>query len=95
MDKIFDRLSPLFQAGMVTTQEAYPAARQGEMTSEQLLISFYGMIVGYFNFGPLPGRLMNTDLFSIENVEMRKKHLHRMLDVVVDELAGQEQPKPK
>ena len=95
MDKIFDRLSPLFQAGMVTTQEAYPAARQGEMSSEQLLISFYGMIVSYFNFGSLLGRLMNTDLFSIENVEMRKKHLHRMLDVVLDELERQEQPQPE
>jgi hypothetical protein len=50
--------------------------------------------VSYFNFGPLLGRLMNTDLFSIENVETRKKHLHRMLDVVLDELERQEQPKP-
>jgi hypothetical protein len=95
MDKIFDRLSPLFQAGMVTTQATYPAARRGEMSAEQLLISFYGMIVSYFNFGSLLGRLMNTDLFSMENVETRKKHLHRMLDVVVDELERQEQPEPK
>ena len=65
------------------------------MSSEQLLISFYGMIVSYFNFGPLLGRLMNTDLFSIDNVEMRKKHLYRMLDIVVDELERQEQPAPE
>jgi len=95
MDKIFNRLSPLFRAGMATIQEAYPAARQGEVSAEQLLISFYGMIVSYFNFGPLLGRLMNTDLFSIENVETRKKHLHWMLDIVVDELERQEQPEPE
>jgi AcrR family transcriptional regulator len=95
MDEIFNRLSPLFQAGMATTQEAYPAARKGEMSAEQLLISFYGMIVSYFNFGPLLGRLMNTDLFSMKNVETRKKHLHRMLDIVVDELERQEQPEPE
>jgi AcrR family transcriptional regulator len=95
MDEIFNRLSPLFQAGMATTQEAYPAARQGEMSAEQLLISFYGMIVSYFNFGPLLGRLMNTDLFSMKNVETRKKHLHWMLDIVVDELERQEKPEPE
>jgi len=80
---------------MATIQEAYPAARQGEVSAEQLLISFYGMIVSYFNFGPLLGRLMNTDLVSIENVETRKKHLHWMLDIVVDELERQEQPEPE
>lgn len=92
MDKIFHRLSPLFRVGMARIQEAYSGARQGEVSAEQLLISFYGMIVSYFNFGPLLGRLMNTDLFSIENVETRKKHLHWMLDVVVDELERQGQP---
>ncbi len=88
MDKIFNHLTPLFQAGLVAVQDAYPTTRQGEMAAEQLLISFYGMIVSYFNFGLLLGRLMDTDLFSRENVEKRKRHLHRMLDIVMDELEG-------
>jgi len=88
MDKIFERLSPLFQAGLEAIQDDFPAAREGDLAARQLIISFYGMIVTYFNMGPLLGRLMGTDPLSKRNISMRKKHLHRMLDILAEELDG-------
>ena len=86
VEKISNHLSPLFKMGMAAIQEEFPATRQGEMAAQQLVISFYGMITSYFNFGPILGRLMNKDLLSKQNIRLRKKHLHRMLDIVLDEV---------
>ena len=87
VEKISNHLLPLFEAGMTAIQQEFPATRQGEMAAQQLVISFYGMITSYFNYGPILGRLMNKDLLSKPNIRMRKKHLHRMLDIVLDDVA--------
>ena len=84
MDTIFKHFSPLFEAGLATVREAYPESGDGEMAAEELIVSFYGMAVIYFTVGPLLGRLMGTDPLSKEAVARRKKHLHRMLDLVVE-----------
>ena len=88
MERIFEHLSPLYKASLAAIQEEFPAARVGEMAARQLLISFYGMIVIYFNMGPLLGKLMGTNPLSKKNISMRKKHIHRMLDMVAEELGG-------
>ena len=88
MERIFEHLSPLYKASLAAIQEEFPAAREGEMAARHLLISFYGMIVIYFNMGPLLGRLMGADPLSKKNISMRKKHIHRMLDMVAEELGG-------
>ena len=87
VERISNHLSPLFEVGMTAIQQEFPATRKGEMAAQQLIISFYGMITSYFNFGPILGRLMNKDLLSKPSIRMRKKHLHRMLDIVLDEVA--------
>lgn len=88
METIFEHLSPLFQEGLKAVHQAYPDTRSGEMAAQQILISFYGMIVGYFNFAPLLGRLTGTDLLSEESVQLRKRHLRRMLRITTRELAA-------
>ena len=90
VDKIFEHLSPLFQLGIESVRSAYPETREGEMSAEQLLISFYGMIVSYFTFGPLLGRLIGADLFSDASIRLRKEHLRRMLDLVYPAREGKE-----
>ena len=98
VDTIFEHLSPLFQLGIESVRSVYPETREGEMSAEQLLISFYGMIVSYFTFGPLLGRLMGEDLFSDENIRLRKQHLRRMLDLVYPrgmERKNDERPEPQ
>ena len=66
----------------------YPKTRSGEMSANQLIISFYGMIINYFSYNQLLGQLLNIDLLSKRNISIRKKHLHKMLNMVVEELGG-------
>lgn len=83
---ILKHMLPMFQLGIEMIQETYPQTQSGEMSAAQLLISFYGMIITYFTYGPLLGRLMDVDPFSKKNIAVRKKHLQGILDIVMEKL---------
>ncbi len=88
MDIILKHLKPMHKAGQAVIRKAYPKTRSGEMSANQLIISFYGMIINYFSYNQLLGQLLNIDLLSKRNISIRKKHLHKMLNMVVEELGG-------
>jgi AcrR family transcriptional regulator len=89
MDRIRGHMAPLFRMGMELTKEAYPATRSGDLAAAQLLISFYGMAVSYFTYSGLLEHLMGTDPMSGRNLRARKRHLGRMLDIVMEAAEGQ------
>jgi len=86
MDRVSKSLVPMFRMGMEFVKAAYPKARSGNLAARQLFVSFYGMIVGYFTYsGPL-GHLTNRNPLSKKELGLRKKHLHKMVDIVIREL---------
>ena len=84
MDRIRDHMVPLFEQGTRLIRDVYPAARSGELAAPQVLISFYGMIVGYFTYSGVLAHLLGTDPLSKKNLRLRKQHLLKMVGVVLD-----------
>ena len=41
-----------------------------ELATEQLMVSFYGMIITYFNYSGILEALLDTDLLSKNNIEL-------------------------
>jgi TetR/AcrR family transcriptional regulator len=94
MDRINSNLLPAFQAatGLLTT--SFPATRAGEMDALNLMVSFYGMIVGYFTYAGIIELLSGRDPLSGRQLKRRKQHLFRMLDAVLGELeTGSSKPR--
>jgi AcrR family transcriptional regulator len=84
MARIRAHMAPLFTLGTQLVKELYPAARQGELAAEQLLTSFYGMVISYFTFNDLLADLYGADPLSPALLAQRKAHLGRMLDLTLD-----------
>ncbi|HUU03973.1 MAG TPA: TetR family transcriptional regulator [Myxococcota bacterium] len=90
MERISAHMAPLFQLGMAAVQMAYPSTRSGDMSATQLLVSFYGMIISYFTFNKLIAELTVSDPLSNENLAVRKRHLARMVDIMIEAIEKQE-----
>lgn len=88
MTRIRAHMAPLFTMGTQLVKELYPAARQGDLAAEQLLTSFYGMVISYFTFNDLLADLYGADPLSPELLTQRKAHLRRMLNLTLDALAA-------
>jgi TetR/AcrR family transcriptional regulator len=86
MTRINSHLLPVFKTatGLLTT--AFPATRAGAMDALNLMVSFYGMIVGYFTYAGIIELLSGRDPLSGRELERRKQHLLKMLDIVIGEL---------
>ncbi len=83
-DTIRDHMIPVFKMGREIIREAYPKTRAGDLAAEQLLITFYGMIITYFNYSGVLESLLGDDPLSKKNIKLRKEHIAKMLDIVLD-----------
>ena len=90
MDRIIAHMTPLFQLGMSVVYDAYPSTRTGEMSASQLMVSFYGMCITYFTYHKMIEELTGSDPFSAENLATRKRHLARMVDIMIAAIEQQE-----
>ena len=86
MDRVAKHLVPMFEMSVGLVQEAYPKTRSGELSAHQLLVSFYGMIVSYFTYSGVLGHLIQKDPLSKKEIKHRKKHLIRMMNMVLAEI---------
>jgi len=93
LERIVDRMLPIFARGVELLEAALPATRRGPLAARDLLISFYGMIVTYFTYGPVLEELLDSSPATGRNLARRKRHLRRMLDLVLD--AVEDQPLPR
>jgi len=83
MERIREQMVPLFELGTAAVKAAYPATREGALAAEQLLTSFYGMIISYFTYSGVLERLLGADPLSDASFAARKRHLRRMLEIVL------------
>ena len=86
LERILHHMEPMFRTGTEFLSQAYPKTCSGDLAASHLLISFYGMIISYFTYSPLLERLFEEDPLDEENLERRKRHLHRMVKLVLDSL---------
>jgi len=86
---VAERTLPLLALGRALLRERYPATHGGAFAAEQLLVSFYGMLVAGFTFGPTLARLLDTDPASDEAVAERAAHVATLVDLVFDALDRQ------
>ena len=90
VDRILSHMIPMFEGAASLLQETYPSTKSGSLSAPQLMISFYGMIVSYFTYGPVVQGLIGADTTSGAQIELRKQHLHRMLDLVLEAIEAGE-----
>jgi len=86
MQRVIAHMVPLFQFVLRGIREAYPATRTGELSAEHLLISGYGMVITYFTCSGIVEQLIGNDPMSPKNLQVRKRHLYRMFEVIVGAL---------
>jgi AcrR family transcriptional regulator len=83
MARVIAHMVPLFQLVLRGIREAYPATRSGDLSAEHLLISGYGMIITYFTCGGIVEQLVGSDPMLPKNLQVRRKHLYRMLEIIL------------
>lgn len=83
MARVIANMVPLFQLVLRGIREAYPATRSGDLSAEHLLISGYGMIITYFTCGGIVEQLVGSDPMLPKNLQVRRKHLYRMLEIIL------------
>ncbi len=96
LDRIVARTLPIFQMGISWLQQELPRSAAAELAAPQLIMSFYGMVVSTFTYAPVLEELMGTSPLSARSLKLRKRHLHRMLDLVMEAMAADASaPKPR
>ncbi|MCJ7652399.1 MAG: TetR/AcrR family transcriptional regulator [Actinobacteria bacterium] len=93
VDRVRGFMVPIFKMGIDLVHDEFPHARSGDLAAEQLLVSFYGMIISYFTYRDVLGFLTGRDPTSKKELDRRKKHLYRMLDRVEEALLEDEKRK--
>lgn len=91
VDRIAEHMLPLFRAGVALLTEAYPATRQGALAAPSLLVSFYGMVATHFGYAPVVARLVGSEPLSAEGLAHHKRHLARMVDLMLAALEAETQ----
>ncbi|TNF23709.1 MAG: TetR/AcrR family transcriptional regulator [Deltaproteobacteria bacterium] len=86
VDLVAERTLPLLALGRALLRERYPTTHGGAMAAEQLLVSFYGMLVAGFTFGPTLARLLESDPTSDAALDQRKRHVAHLVDLIFDVL---------
>jgi len=86
VEQIWAHMLPLYQIGIDALHDTYPATRSGDLAAEQLLTSFYGMVTSYFTYGDTLRFLTKEDPYSKSELQKRKAHLHRMLEIIEETL---------
>jgi AcrR family transcriptional regulator len=86
LERIVQRTVPIFQLGVMWVEREFPRAASDDLAAVDLLMSFYGMVVTYFSYSPVLEKLTGVSPLSEENLDRRKRHLHRMLDMILETL---------
>jgi TetR/AcrR family transcriptional regulator len=89
LDRIVARTLPIFQMGTAWLEQEFPAAASAELSAPQLIMSFYGMVVSTFTYAPVLEELLGSSPLSAQSLALRKRHLHRMLDLVMESIRAE------
>ncbi len=91
LDLIRGHMKPLFDVGRRMLEEQFPSTRHGVLAADQLLISFFGLIVSYFSYLSVVETLMEKDPLASTALDDRKRHVLAVLDIMIDAIRRQEQ----
>lgn len=95
VQRVSGHMAPLFETGKRFIEEASPGTRSGDLGAAHLMISFYGMIVSYVNHEVLLEPLLGSDPLSKKNLARRRRHLHEMVETVLDKVDRREADKAR
>jgi AcrR family transcriptional regulator len=87
VERIVQRTLPLFQLGVTwfdTTVKRPPK----DFDAVNVLITAYGLVVTYFTFGEVLRALTGTDPFSPAALAARKRHVKKVLALLLAEVQG-------
>jgi len=89
LDLIRARTRPLFDHGRRMLEAEYPAARRGPLAADQLLVTFFGLIVSYFSYAEVVGDLLGKDPLSPAALRHRRDHVLAVLDTLIAAVEAQ------
>jgi AcrR family transcriptional regulator len=92
VERIVAGTLPSFQLGRQWLGQVGLNAPEG-LELDQVLTSVYGMVVTYFTYGRVLEQLTGEDPFSPRALEVRKRHVRRVVSLLFREL--QQAPPPK
>jgi hypothetical protein len=82
---------PMFQLGAGWLGAVAPTATPG-LELVHVLTSVYGMVVTYFTYGKVLEQLTGQDPFTDTALESRRRHIHRVVGLLLRELALADRP---
>ena len=80
---------PVFRMGEEMIHGAYPETRSGVFAAHHLMVSFFGMVVGYYTYSGVLKDMIGGNPLSKKELEDRKKHLFRMFDIIEKEMIAE------
>jgi TetR/AcrR family transcriptional regulator len=89
IEQIRRQLGPLFKWTQQILHEVAPAA--GPLSAKHFFVSFSGMVINYFTYGPILGPLWGQDPLSEDSINERRGHLHWMVDTLLNGLRDNQQ----
>ena len=85
VERIVDRTLPLFRLGVDWIGRAVAQA-PNDLDATHLLTSVYGMVVTWFTYGEVLRKLTGEDPFSPAALEARKRHVRRVIALLLHEI---------
>lgn len=85
VEKIVARTLPIFQLGVGWLKHSVKKPPK-DLDAVHLLTSVYGMVITWFTHGEVLRALTGKDPFSPAALAARKRHVHRVLSVLLAEL---------
>ena len=81
-DTITRKFEPVYQLATVVFGSLLP--EDGPFSGRQFIASFFGMVVNYFTYSTALQGLWNKDLMDPSMLEDRRRHLHSLMDLMLD-----------
>jgi TetR/AcrR family transcriptional regulator len=78
-------IGPLFE--LITSMLADVTPDSGELAARHFFVTFSGMVINYFTYAPVLAAVWGDDPLSGEGLAERRRHVHWMVDALLDGLA--------
>ncbi len=77
-------LAPLYRWIERALSEVAP--HEGPSGARQLFVTFSGLVINYFTYAPLLSRMWERDPLGRKMLEERRRHVHWLVDLILDDL---------
>lgn len=91
VERIVERTLPLFQLGVDWMNSSFKKPPK-DLEAVHLLTTAYGIVVSWFNYSQVLKHLTGKDPLSPTALAARKRHVHAVLKLLLDELEPKAHP---